>query len=64
MRVFYRDSAIFAVVDISALPFVDEHVADAFGYFCDVADRVGNMLKAEFGGQTEFEENSQSNMLH
>lgn len=64
LRVFYRDSAIFAVVDISALPFVDTHVADAFGYFCDIADRIGNMLKAEFGGQTEFEENSQSNMLH
>ena len=64
LRVYYRDNAIFAVADIPAVPFVDVHVAEAFGYFCDAADRIGNMLKAEFGGQTEFEENSQSNMLH
>lgn len=64
MRVFYSDNTIYGVADIPAVPFVDTHVAEAFGYFCDAADRMGNMLKAEFGGQTEFEENSQSNMLH
>lgn len=64
LRVFYRDNTIYGVTDIPAVPFVDTHVAEAFGYFCDAADRMGNMLKAEFGGQTEFEENSQSNMLH
>lgn len=64
LRVFYRDGVIYGVADIPALPFVDTHVAEAFGYFCDAADRMGNMLKAEFGGQTEFEENIQSTMLH
>lgn len=64
LRVFYREGVIYAVADIPAVPFVDVHVAEAFGYFSDAADRMGNILKAEFGGQTEFEENSQSNMLH
>ena len=40
------------------------HVAQAFGYFCDAVDRMGTMLKAEFGGDTAFENHNQSSMLH
>lgn len=64
LRVFYRDGVIYGVADIPAVPFVDTHVAEAFGYFCDAADRMGNLLKAEFGGHMAFEENIQSSMLH
>jgi len=64
LRVFYKDGVIYAVADLPALPFVGSHVAEAFGYFCDAADRLGILLKAEFGGETAFDHNVQSNMLH
>jgi hypothetical protein len=64
VRVFYKDGVIYGVADIPALPFVGAHVAESFGYFCDAADRMGNLLKAEFGGQTAFEEYTPSTMLH
>ena len=64
LRVFYRDGVIFAVADLPVLPFVGSHVAEAFGYFCDAADRLGIQLKALFGGETAFEDSVQSNMLH
>jgi hypothetical protein len=64
VRVFYNDGVIYALADIPALPFVGIHIAEAFGYFCDAADRLGVLLKAEFGGDTNIKENIQSNMLH
>ena len=45
LRVFYKDGVIYAVADVSALPFVGIHVAEAFGYFCEAADRLGIRLK-------------------
>jgi hypothetical protein len=64
LRVFYADDVIYAVADLPAMPFVDTNVAEAFGYFCDAANRLGIMLKAEFGGDTAFGNNDQSTMLH
>jgi hypothetical protein len=64
VRVFYKEGVVYAVVDIPALPFVGTHVAEAFGYFCDAADRLGVLLQKEFGGETAFEEYTQSSMLH
>ena len=64
LRVFFKEDVIYAAADIPSLPFVGTHVAEAFGYFCDAADRLGIQLKAEFGGETTFEDNAQSTMLH
>ncbi len=64
VRVFYKDGVVYAVADLPALPFVGAHVAEAFGYFCDAADRLGVLLQKIFGGETAFEEYTQSSMLH
>jgi hypothetical protein len=62
LRVYYGDGLIYAAANIPTLPFVGAHVAEAFGYFCDAADRLGVLLQKEFGGITAFD--IQSTMLH
>ena len=64
LRVFYKDDVIYAVADIPAMPFVGTHVAEAFGYFCDAANKLGTQLKTEFGGDTAFGNADESPMLH
>ena len=64
VRVFHKDDAICAVTDLPAMPFVSLHVAEVFGHFSDAANRLGILLKAEFGGETAFEDNIHSTMLH
>ena len=64
LRVYYRDDVVYAVADLPAMPFVGTHVAEAFGYFCDAANRLGIMLKADFGGDTAFGNNDPSPMIH
>ncbi|CAL1241946.1 T3SS (YopN, CesT) and YbjN peptide-binding chaperone 1 [Candidatus Methylocalor cossyra] len=53
-RFVYRNGAIFGLVDAPAIPFVADHVAQAFRQLCTVADGIDDLLQAEFGGQTAF----------
>jgi hypothetical protein len=56
VRYFVNDSTVFAVADVAIDPFVEANVANAYRYFCQVADDVDDLLQAEFGGKTMFKQ--------
>jgi hypothetical protein len=64
MRFFFNDSAIYAVVEILADPFVSEHIAQTLYHFSTLADSMGTLLQGELGGQTAFEAWLPSSLKH
>lgn len=54
LRLFYKNETIFGILDVSAVPYVGEHVAQAFEYFSTTVDEIGSPLQEEFGGHTSF----------
>lgn len=64
LRFFLHDGAVYAASDVPAEPFIGEHVASVFVYFCQVADGIDSLLQAEFGGRTAFLESSPSALKH
>lgn len=64
MRFFYREGAVYGCSDISAVPLISAHVTQAFEHFCVVADNIGTLLQAEFGGRTGFPALLQSTAKH
>lgn len=56
LRYFYREGAVYGVVDIPAAPYVDKQVTKSFNHFCQIADDLGNLLQNEIGGHTMFQE--------
>jgi hypothetical protein len=63
-RYMYRNGVIYCASDVSAVPFVGAHVAQAFVHFCSIADGMGSLLQEEFGGQTAFDESMPSSIRH
>ncbi|WP_295407330.1 YbjN domain-containing protein [uncultured Thiocystis sp.] len=64
LHFFLHDGAVYAAADLPAVPFIGEHVASVFVYFCQVADGIDSLLQAEFGGRTAFLESSPSALKH
>ena len=64
IRFFYKDEAIFGVLDIFAVPYVGEHVVQAFEHFSTTVDRIGNQLQAVLGGQTSVTETQPNTLKH
>jgi hypothetical protein len=56
IRFIFRNGTIHGIADLSAVPFLSAHFAQAFERFCAVADGMGGLLQEEFGGQTAFVE--------
>lgn len=50
MRFFFQNGVIYGVADISAVPFVSDHVAQALVQFGSMAEGFNNLLQDEFGG--------------
>ena len=64
IRFFYKENAIFGILDILAVPYVGEHVGQAFEYFSTTVDRIGNQLQETFGGHTYVIETHPSTPKH
>jgi len=59
-----QNAGVYALADLPAEPFVGEHVASVFLYFCQIADGIDSLLQGEFGGQTTFAETVPSLLKH
>jgi T3SS (YopN, CesT) and YbjN peptide-binding chaperone 1/T3SS (YopN, CesT) and YbjN peptide-binding chaperone 3 len=59
-----QNDGVYALADLPAEPFVSEHVASVFLYFCQIADGIDSLLQGEFGGQTAFAETVPSVLKH
>ncbi len=59
-----QNGGVYALADVPAEPFVSEHVASVFLYFCQIADGIDSLLQSEFGGQTAFIESLPSVLKH
>jgi hypothetical protein len=64
IRFVHRNGNIYGICDISASPYVSEHVAEAFKYFCSIADGMDSLLREEFGGHTTYTETMPSTVKH
>lgn len=64
MRFIFRNGVIYCVADVSAVPFVSDHIAQAFVHFCAIADGMDSLLREEFGGQTAFDDSMPSSLKH
>ncbi len=54
MHFFHRSDLIIAITDIPAAPFSAEHIIQTLRMFNEIADGLGELLAAEFGGKTAF----------
>ena len=63
-RFVFVNGSIFAAAEISAAPFVAEHLAQAMDHFCSVVDSLDSLLQAEFGGHLAFAETMLSLAKH
>jgi hypothetical protein len=64
MRFIFRNGVLYCVADVSAVPFVSDHIAQAFVHFCAIADGMDSLLREEFGGQTAFDDLMPSSLKH
>lgn len=64
IRFFYKEEAIFGLLDIFAAPYIGEHVVQAFEYFSTTVDRIGIQLQETFGGHTSVIEAQPSTPKH
>lgn len=64
MRFIFQNGVVYSVADVSAVPFVSAHVAQAFVHVSAVADGLDSLLQEEFGGRTAFVESTPSLMKH
>lgn len=55
-RLFVTEGTVYAAVEVSASPFVADHVVSACGLLGRLADDIDEMLQAQFGGRTAFGE--------
>jgi hypothetical protein len=63
-RLFVRDGVVYAAVEVSASPFVPEHVVSACELLGNLADHIDGMLQWEFGGRTAFGEFRSKPLIH
>jgi hypothetical protein len=64
VRFFWRNESIYAVAEIPAVPYTEEHVQETYKQFCRVADDMDDLLQADFGGRTAFFERAPSAARH
>ncbi len=64
MRFFFKNGVIYGASEISAVPYVADHVVQSLAHFCMIADGMDSLLQAEFGGRTAFVEPMPSLMKH
>lgn len=64
MRFIFQNGVIYGISDVSAVPFVDVHVIQAFEHVCAIADGIDNLLQREFGGRMAYVEPMPSLMKH
>jgi len=64
LHLVVNEGVVYAVADVLAEPFVSEHVANIFRYFCQIADGIDSLLQVEFGGKTAFAESAPSSLKH
>lgn len=64
MRLYFQNGVIYGACDISAVPYVADHVVQSFEHFCAIADGMDSLLQAEFGGRTAFVETMPSLVKH
>lgn len=64
IRFFYKEEAIFGILDVFAEPYVGEHVEQAFEYFSTTVDRIGIQLQKTFGGHTSVIETQPTTPKH
>ncbi len=64
LRLLIKDRVVYAVADAPAEPFIAEHVASAFLYFCHISDGIDSLLQTEFGGKTAFAELAPNSLKH
>jgi len=55
-RLFVADGTVYAAVEVSASPFVADHVVSACELLGRLADEIDEMLQEQFGGRTAFGE--------
>ncbi|MEO8681582.1 MAG: hypothetical protein ABI665_21225 [Vicinamibacterales bacterium] len=63
-RLFVEDGTVFAVTEVSASPFVAEHVFDACGSLGRLADEIDDILQKQFGGRTGFGQFRSTSRVH
>lgn len=56
MRFYFHDGIVYATAELLAEPFIGAHVGAVFRYFCQIVDGIDDLLQAEFGGRTRFDE--------
>jgi len=56
MHVFFKNGTVVALSDVQVVPFVNNHLVNALGNFCQVADGFFDTLNAEFGDGASFAE--------
>lgn len=61
---FLHEGSIYACASVPARPFVKEVVQSAVDEFCEVADAIGQLLRAEFGGETDADDAEPAPVLH
>lgn len=62
---FYASSdSVVAVTYVPAAPYVADHVAQALADFCQLTDGIDELLQADFGGRTTFQEVMPSALRH
>ena len=64
MQFTFVSGAIYAGVDVPALPYDSTKVAKVFEQFSQVADSIGILLQREFGGKTWITKSIPSVMRH
>lgn len=64
LHFFFREGNIYAMADLPAVPMVARHLSGAFRLFCEVADGVGELLTAEFGGTIRYTGDMPSRLRH
>lgn len=61
---FFRDRAVYGIIDIPATPFVADHIAHALKLLCAAPDVIGKQLHEKFGGRMALVESFPSSMKH
>ena len=64
VRFIFRNRTVVCSAEIRANPFIKDHFEEAFWWFSQVADDMGQTLKSDFGGQVAFPEKMQSVVMH